>query len=137
MNNKGFTLIELLAVLVIIAIVSTLGTAGIKKLSANIKENMLSEKKELILYEAKVFGEDYKSILTGTCTIGVNTKQKCKSIKVQDLIDNGYLTPKDKCVDGSNEVDCFKNNITDENMNNLSIYIYYDDNDKQVYAEMD
>ena len=136
MNNKGFTLIELLAVLVIIVLVSTIGTSGIKKLSSNIKENMLNEKKELILYEAKVFGEDYKSILTDSCTINSITYSKCYVVTVQDLIDNGYLTPKDNCIVNDENEKCYKNNITEENMNTLNVYVYYVDSDKQVYAMM-
>ena len=48
MNNKGFTLVELLAVLVIISLVASIGTVSVRKLSSDIKENMLQNKKELI-----------------------------------------------------------------------------------------
>ena len=123
MNNKGFTLVELLAVLVIISLVASIGTVSVTKLSSDIKENMLQNKKELILYEAKVFGEDYKAALVTTC--GKSGKTDCDEITVQDLIDNNYLNPKDTCVDANNnEFKCFKNNVNDNNMNDDIIDVY-------------
>lgn len=127
-NNKGFTLTEILAVIVIIGIVGIIATGGTIVVSSMIKNQMLETKKKLILSAAEDYGNENKVYITESCTLNNKTYNKCIKIKVKDLIPN-YAKTKEKC----NEMPCFKDDLTGENMNDLELYIYYEYD--QAYAE--
>ena len=78
MNKKGFTLVEILAVLVIIVVVSLIGTVSITGIKRKMEENLFKNKLGEIISAASKWGEDNKSELDTNKTVGF-------------LITNGYL----------------------------------------------
>ena len=59
--KSGFTLVELMAVIVIVAIISFIGYAGITAVQNNIANNLWEGKVESIEYGAALYGEDNKN----------------------------------------------------------------------------
>ena len=59
--KKGFTLVELMAVIVIVAIISVIGYAGVTIVQKNIKTNLWEGKVEAIENGAVSYGEDNKN----------------------------------------------------------------------------
>ena len=140
MKNNGFTLVELLAVVVIISIITLMGTVGIQAAKRGINGYMWETTEELIESAAQTFGNDKKEYiknLDNACEIDGESKVHCITITVQTLIDRGYLTTRDtityndiekykvitnKTVDKSNnEEENFKNGYY---VNNYNIFIY-------------
>ena len=58
MNKKGFTLTELLAVLVILAVIMTAGSASIAGIRNRLNKNMFEKKMDLVVGAAKSWGAD-------------------------------------------------------------------------------
>ena len=61
MNNKGFTLVELLAVIVLIALISTIAIVSMNGIRGNIDEKIIESNLDLIDSAAKAYGEDHMS----------------------------------------------------------------------------
>lgn len=80
-NNKGFTLVELLAVIVVIALITTIAVPSAMGISNKIKVKMYCAKIDEIEVQAKAYGEDRRDSLT---TTGIN-------VTVKDLVNSGYL----------------------------------------------
>ena len=80
MKNKGFTLIELLAVIVILSLLATIAVPSAINISNNIKKNMYCEKVDLLLTDAKRWGNEHLSELSTDCYIEVTIK---------DLVEQG------------------------------------------------
>lgn len=93
MNKKGFTLVELLAVVVLLAVITTIAVPAVIGISNNIKKNMLETKLDLILEDAKLYGQDNMSTFSNSSKD--YNSNPCITISVEDLLDEGYLT-KDK-----------------------------------------
>ena len=77
MNNKGFTLVELLGVVVLLAVITTIAVPSIMSISHNIKEKMLETKLDLILEDAKLYGQDRISTIAKNTT--KYTKENCNN----------------------------------------------------------
>lgn len=90
MEKKGFTLIELLAVIVLIALITVISSAGIIVVKDAINNQLWLSTKNLIERAAVDFGEDNLDYIKREITAG-----KVVNIKVQLLIDRGYITPKE------------------------------------------
>lgn len=58
MNNRGFTLVELLAVIVILAIITGIGTFSVIAISNNTKTKMYCKKVKMMEEAAKMYGQD-------------------------------------------------------------------------------
>lgn len=70
--KNGFTLIELLAVIVILSLIATIAVPSAINISNNIKKNMYCEKVDLLLTDAKRWGDDHLSDLREECYIEVS-----------------------------------------------------------------
>lgn len=139
MENKGFTLVELLVVLVIMAIISAIGFAGVSAVQKNIKKNLWEAKIELILSGAKNYGEDNKNKLkeTNICNVNGEEKEYCITKDVQFLLDNNYIKTDEEDNDGNAII---TNDTLDEDdsnyiVNEKDVKIYLEDN--TIYATMD
>ena len=110
MKKNGFTLIELLAVIVVLIIITTIAMAAYKGIKVNIDKKSYDN---LVSYIENV-SEEY-AIDNGI--IGV--------ITVQDLIDDGYITPDDK--------DNIYNQVDNSKLNCNKIIITYDE-EKDIYS---
>ena len=140
MNKKGFTLVELMSVLVIMTIIMMLGTYSVQKLNIVINRDLWTSKVKLIEKAAVKFGEDHKNILTDTCNIDGSKKTQCKQIKVQTLIDRGYIRTKEyqKDKNGAFIVDLEGNKsktIINDNKNYGDVGYYVNENNVKVYIE--
>lgn len=120
-NNKGFTLVELLAVIVILALITTIAVPAALSISGKIKDNLYCEKIDMILSSAKMYGEDNRDLLLST------TESSPKKIKVGDLV--GKYLKKDQDVVGKYIEDPRSDAFLDNDV--VSIYLKYD----RVYAE--
>ena len=139
MENKGFTLVELLVVLVIMAIISAIGFAGVTAVQKNIKKNLWEVKIELIISGAKNYGEDNKNKLkeTNICNVNGEEKEYCITKTVQFLLDNNYIKTDEEDNDGNAII---TNDTLDEDdsnyiVNEKDVKIYLEDN--TIYATMD
>ena len=139
MKKKGFTLVELLVVLVIMAIISAIGFAGVTAVQKNIKKNLWEAKIELILSGAKNYGEDNKNKLkeTNICNVNGEEKEYCITKTVQFLLDNNYIKTDEEDNDGKAIItnDTLDEDDTNYIVNNKEVKIYLEDN--TIYATMD
>lgn len=142
--KKGFTLVELLGVLIIIALISIIGTAGVISLKKGINKRLWLSNIEFIEKGAINFGNDkmeYIKSKNESCEIDGKTYTPCLKISVQKLIDKNYLNTKDSIR--YNEIANYKvitnpNIEKDENddvnfengyyVNRNEVYIYIENN---------
>ena len=138
MNKKGFTLVEILAVLVIIVVVSLIGTVSITGVKKKMEENLFKNKLGEIISAASKWGEDNKSELNTEKTVGF-------------LITNGYLETEEAinpvkyehtCGSSTNDENGYvedglcknviTNNVDYKVLNSLVVKIYRENN--RVYS---
>ena len=142
MNKKGFTLVEILAVLVIIAVVSLIGTVSITGVRRKMEENLFKNKLGEIISAASKWGEDNKSELDTTKTVGflitsgyLETEEAINTTKY-DQYTCGSETNDKKDVTGYIEDELCKNVITNnvdyKVLNSLTVEIYRSNN--RVYS---
>ena len=119
-NKKGFTLVELLAVIVILGLVAVIAVPASMTVSDGIKKNMLCEKVDLLLSDAKRFGNDHLG------TLRKAGERNCYiPITVQTLIDKGIIKKEQDSGGITNPYD-------GSSMTNRTIGIYY--KNKRAYA---
>lgn len=124
-NKKGFTLVELLSVIVILALISVMATAGIITLSNKSKENMYCAKLEMISSVARDYAVKYEYELNRSSELF--NGYKSLKIKVSDLINNGKLeTDKDNTV---------INPLDDSSLNEKEIILYLKNNRINAYID--
>ena len=101
MGKKGFTLVELLATIVIISIVTLMGSVGIAAAKKGINQHIWNTNIELIEAAAENFGIDKKDYIKKldpsiySCKIDDQTISPCLTITVQTLINRNYLNTKE------------------------------------------
>lgn len=125
MNKKGFTLVEILCVIVLLALITVMATAGIMSMSKNSKENLYCAKIEIIETMASEYAVKYEKELNNS--IDLYNGYKSLKIKVNDLVVNGKLEP-DK---DQNVLSPLDNSV----MNDVEIIIYLKNNN--IYAHID
>ena len=84
--NKGFTLVELLAVIVLLGLLATIAVPSAIGISNNIKKNMYCEKVDMIISDAKRWGDGHLSQLSDNCY---------KALTVKDLVNQGITSKED------------------------------------------
>jgi len=125
MNKKGFTLIELLCVIVILALITVLATAGIMSMSKNSKENLFCAKIEMIENLAEEYAVKYERELNESTEL--YNGYKSLRIKINDLVLNGKLEP--------DQDDNVLNPIDNKIMNDQDIIIYLKNNMINAYID--
>jgi len=118
MNNQGFTLVELLAVIVLLAVIATIATPSIMGISRKIKAEMLTTKIDLILEDAKLYGQDHMSNIASK-----TTKFKgytCLNTSIGELRESGYLSS-DK---SDEEAGCIVNPVDNTCLDEYKIILY-------------
>lgn len=146
MKKNGFTLVELLVVVVILALITTMGSVGLGSLKRIINNNLWNGNKDLIENAAKRYCDDKKSQILkydevdGTCKIDNKDIKPCITIKVQDLLDKKYIISKEKIKRDNKEIKVIinqtvdKSNNENDNFNNgyyvneKNVYIYIENN---------
>ena len=84
LNKKGFTLVEVLAVIVILGILSTIGTVSIINLRKKQEEKFNNTQLQIFKQTSQTYFSDNKSKLP---TVPFDTE----TIYLKDLIDNNYI----------------------------------------------
>ena len=141
MNKSGFTLIELLAVIVIIVLITLITNAGINALEKGVNQSIWDSNKSLIETSAIKFGTDrleqIKNINT-TCKVDNKTYNQCIQVKVNKLIEKGYIKTKEKIEYNGDKIKVVINPTIkkDENTNTNFNNGYYV-NEKEVYIYVD
>ncbi|MBE6140822.1 MAG: type II secretion system protein [Firmicutes bacterium] len=132
MKKKGFTLTELLAVVVLIAVISLVGSYGVAGINRAIKKNMCESKRDLIISSAQKYGEDHLNKLTSTskCT-AYDNRTFCLQTTVEFLINQRYMPTSDRDSENKKIV---INDLTEETINNELVFIYLDNS--VVYAQV-
>ena len=112
-KNKGFTLVELLAVLVILATLITIAVPNVITLAKKVKVNMFCEKVDLLVTNAKLYGQDnYDAVEEGSLT----------SVTVSTLVNSGYAKKdNNKCQAGNTGNPCIKDPRDDSMMDNTTL----------------
>ena len=113
-KRNGFTLIELLAVIVVLSIIVGIAIPTTLAISKNVKKNMFCKKIKLIEEAAVNYGQDNYSLISAS-TSG-------KTIKISDLVINGYL--KKDVKDAQIGQGAIINPMNNKSMDNYSIKIY-------------
>ncbi len=113
-KKNGFTLVELLATIVILSLIVLAATPAVLSIAKKIRTSMYCTKIEMVKKAGQMYGQENN--LTQECFVG-GTLYNCKSITVNDLIVNHYIT-----ADGKN------NTLTDprdkSSMNNTTVTVY-------------
>ena len=92
MKKNGFTLVELLAVIVILAVVTSMASVGVSSLRKGINKSMWNSTVELIENGAKNYCSDKKTqiknidVSKNKCMINGKEYVPCLTIKVDDDI---------------------------------------------------
>lgn len=138
MNKKGFTLVEILAVLVIIAVVSLIGTVSITGVKKKMEENLFKNKLGEIISAASKWGEDNKSELDTTKTVGflitsgyLETEEAINPIKYEHSCGSSKSDVNGYVEDGLCK-NVITNNVDYKVLNSLEVKIYRSNN--RVYS---
>ena len=122
MNKRGFTLVEILATIVIIALVTIIGTVSVNGIRKRISQKIFASKLELVVTSAKSWGQDNKESLTEVLNVnGVNYSGK--TITIAYLLNTKYITDEEK-----NKI----NDNDDIDISSTQLYVYKDNN--RVYS---
>ncbi len=142
--KNGFTLVELLATIVIISIITLIGTVGISSARKGINQSMWNTNIELIENSGASFGSDKKAYietLTTSCNVDGTFKSPCLTVTVQTLIDRGYLNTKDYInYKGTEKFKVVVNKTVDKSDNedeNFENGYYVNNNKVGIYIEND
>lgn len=122
MNKKGFTLTELLAVIVIIAVISTVGIVSVSTVRNKMAASLFAAKLEHIVQSAETYGQNNKTLITNSSTSMNVGGQSVKYYQttVAQLISEGALDTDEK----SGTTSVITNNINGANIGTMKIRIY-------------
>ena len=86
MNKKGFTLVELLATIIVLAVVTVIGTMSVSGIKAKIQANMFDSKLQLIIGTAQTWGTENKDIVYES---NCGSTNHCIMVSIDDLVKDG------------------------------------------------
>lgn len=132
LDKKGFTLIELLSVIVLIAVITSIGAFSVNGIQDQIKKDMWNSEVNLIINRARAFGEDNLIVLKQNYC---GSQANCMIISVQTLLDRKYINSSEK-DDYGNKIVVNKNyDITSACYiaNESQVRVYLENN--EVYAD--
>ena len=122
-KKKGFTLVELLAVIVILGLIAVIAIPNSMQVSDSVKKNLYCKKVDLLLSDAKRFGNDHLGVLRKA------GDQKCYiPVTVDYLIGKGVI--KKEQENKPYITNPYDNSAMDKD--DIKIEIYY--NNKRAYA---
>ena len=137
MKKNGFTLVELLAVIVILAVVTSMASVGVSSLRKGINKSMWNSTVELIENGAKNYCSDKKTqiknidVSKNKCMINGKKYVPCLTIKVEDLLERKYVNTKNYAIRNNEKIKVLVNNTviksdneTENFKNDGKVYIY-------------
>lgn len=150
-NKKGFTLVELLAVIVIIAVVATIGYTGTDAIKRKINKSVFEKNLNQIMIAAEKYGTDNRELIEASAEdMTINGSARMVAIvSLWQLIYDRYEEPIDtvsykslnaeqkklcvkvkKSETDSNKILCYSiNHYEDQtSINDLKIAVYYANN---------
>ena len=146
MKKNGFTLVELLAVIVILAIVTTMASIGGSSLRKGINKSMWNSTVELIENGAKNYCSDKKTQIKNLdtsknkCTVNGKNYNPCLTIKVEDLLERKYINTKNYAIRNKEKIKVLVNNTvtkSDNETENFKNGYYVNDGKVYIYLEND
>ena len=146
MKKNGFTLVELLAVIVILAIVTSMASVGVSSLRKGINKSMWNSTVELIENGAKNYCSDKKTqiknidVSKNKCMINGKEYVPCLTIKVEDLLERKYVNTKNYAIRNNEKIKVLVNNTvikSDNETENFKNGYYVNDEKVYIYLEND
>ncbi len=146
MKKNGFTLVELLAVIVILAVVTSMASVGVSSLRKGINKSMWNSTVELIENGAKNYCSDKKTqiknidVSKNKCMINGKEYVPCLTIKVEDLLERKYVNTKNYAIRNSEKIKVLVNNTvikSDNETENFKNGYYVNGGKVYIYLEND
>ncbi len=146
MKKNGFTLVELLAVIVILAIVTSMASVGVSSLRKGINKSMWNSTVELIENGAKNYCSDKKTqiknidVSKNKCMINGKEYVPCLTIKVEDLLERKYVNTKNYAIRNNEKIKVLVNNTvikSDNETENFKNGYYVNGGKVYIYLEND
>lgn len=146
MKKNGFTLVELLAVIVILAVVTSMASVGVSSLRKGINKSMWNSTVELIENGAKNYCSDKKTqiknidVSKNKCMINGKKYVPCLTIKVEDLLERKYVNTKIYAIRNNEKIKVLVNNTiikSDSETENFKNGYYVNDGKVYIYLEND
>ena len=146
MKKNGFTLVELLAVIVILAVVTSMASVGVSSLRKGINKSMWNSTVELIENGAKNYCSDKKTqiknidVSKNKCMINGKKYVPCLTIKVEDLLERKYVNTKNYAIRNNEKIKVLVNNTvikSDNETENFKNGYYENDGKVYIYLEND
>ncbi len=146
MKKNGFTLVELLAVIVILAVVTSMASVGVSSLRKGINKSMWNSTVELIENGAKNYCSDKKTqiknidVSKNKCMINGKKYVPCLTIKVEDLLERKYVNTKNYAIRNNEKIKVLVNNTvikSDNETENFKNGYYVNDEKVYIYLEND
>lgn len=152
LNNKGFTLVELLAIILLLALITSVSTSAVVGFINTSKENSHEVLKKNIKIGAEEFFKECenKNIfgipdpsedpdkLTISCNIVTDgNEKKYLETNIKTLLDYGFLKSTSTEQDDDDKIlKIIENPITNDNMNDCKLKITKINNNNSVWYEV-